>query len=50
MEAKLRTQVEIDRKEWDSFLAGSPLGALFADLGFMDIVAPAWPAIEVRYE
>lgn len=50
MEAKLRTQAEIDRKEWESFLAGSPQGAIFADPGFMDIVAPAWQAIEVREE
>ena len=47
MEAKLKTQDQILRDDWNALIRRSPQGNSFALTYYMDVVAPDWMGIEV---
>lgn len=38
----------IDPSDWDTFIEGSPQGAVFLHHGYMSIIAPGWQALIVK--
>ncbi|MCB9231814.1 MAG: hypothetical protein H6581_09130 [Bacteroidia bacterium] len=50
MKATYRQNQEIDRAEWDQFVALSPQGTLYCLSAYLDIVAPGWSLVQLRDE
>lgn len=50
MKAERITGNQIDRQEWDAFIAASPQGNFYALSGYMDLIAPGWEALLLRQD